>query len=59
VIKTTLAGAVVDIGLGVPGVLHISQLQTSSVNRVEDVIQIGQSVDVWVNVSYPRKTASS
>ena len=26
VIKTTLAGAVIDIGLGVPGVVHISQL---------------------------------
>ena len=55
VIKTTLAGAVVDIGLGVPGVLHISQLQTSSVNRVEDVIQIGQSVDVWVRRVVPKK----
>lgn len=55
VIKTTLAGAVVDIGLGVPGVLHISQLQTSSVNRVEDVIQIGQSVDVWVRRIVPKK----
>ena len=27
VLKTTLAGAVVDIGLEVPGVIHISQLQ--------------------------------
>ena len=55
VIKTTLAGAVVDIGLGVPGVLHISQLQTSPVNRVEDVIQVGQSVDVWVRRVVPKK----
>lgn len=55
VIKTTLAGAVVDIGLGVPGVVHISQLQTSPVNRVEDVLQIGQSVDVWVKRVVPKK----
>ena len=55
VLKTTLAGALVDIGLGVPGVLHISQLQTSPVNRVEDIIQTGQSVDVWVRRIVPKK----
>jgi small subunit ribosomal protein S1 len=48
VIKTTLAGAVVDVGLEVPGVIHISQLQEQPTNRVEDVVKIGQSVEVWV-----------
>lgn len=48
VIKTTLAGAVVDIGLEVPGVVHISQLQAEHTNRVDDVVQVGQTVDVWV-----------
>lgn len=48
VLKTTIAGAIVDIGQKVPGVIHISQLQKESVNRVEDVVQIGQAVDVWV-----------
>lgn len=48
VIKTTLAGAIVDIGLGIPGVVHISQLSAEPVNRVEDVVQEGQVVDVWV-----------
>lgn len=48
VIKTSLAGAVVDIGTDVPGVVHISQLQKEPVNRVEDVVQVGQSVVVWV-----------
>jgi len=48
VIKTTLAGALVDVGLSLPGVLHISQLQKDPVNKVEDVIREGQSVDVWV-----------
>ena len=37
VIKTTLAGAIVDIGVEIPGVVHISQLQKEPVNRVEDV----------------------
>jgi small subunit ribosomal protein S1 len=55
VVKTTLAGAIVDIGMETPGVVHISQLQKDPVNRVEDVVQIGQSVDVWVRRVYPQK----
>lgn len=48
VLKTTLAGALVDVGQNVPGVIHISQLSTESVNKVEDVVKEGQTVDVWV-----------
>jgi small subunit ribosomal protein S1 len=55
VIKTTLAGAVVDIGVGVPGVVHISQIQSEPINRVEDVIQPGQTVDVWIHRVIPKK----
>ncbi len=55
VVKTTLAGAVIDIGLPVPGVVHISQLQAEPVNRVEDVVQVGQKVDVWVRRIFPKK----
>jgi small subunit ribosomal protein S1 len=55
VTKTTLAGAVVDIGLGIPGVVHISQLQSEPVNRVEDVVKPGQQVDVWVRRVFPKK----
>lgn len=55
VIKTSLAGAIVDIGLGVPGVVHISQLQSEPVNRVEDVVQVGQAVDVWVRRVFAKK----
>ncbi len=55
VVKTTLAGAVIDIGIGTPGVVHISQLQAEPVNRVEDVIQPGQSVEVWVHRVVPKK----
>lgn len=55
VTKTTLAGAVVDIGLGIPGVVHISQLQSEAVNRVEDVVKPGQQVDVWVRRVFPKK----
>jgi ribosomal protein S1 len=55
VIKTTLAGAVVDIGLEMPGVVHISQLQKEPVNRVEDVVQVGQTVNVWVRRIEPKR----
>jgi ribosomal protein S1 len=48
ILKTTLAGALVDIGQSLPGVIHISQLQETPVNKVEDVVKEGQEVNVWV-----------
>jgi ribosomal protein S1 len=48
VLKTTLAGVLVDIGQELPGVIHISQLQKDQVNKPEEVVQVGQVVDVWV-----------
>jgi len=48
VVKTTLAGAVIDIGESVPGILHISQIQADPVKRIDELLQIGQEIDVWV-----------
>jgi ribosomal protein S1 len=48
VVKTTLAGAVVDIGQPKPGVVHIAHMGQKAVKRVEDVLQPGQEVNVWV-----------
>jgi small subunit ribosomal protein S1 len=48
VVKINLAGALVDIGSELPGVVHISQIQKNPVNKVEDVLKVGQEVDVWV-----------
>jgi small subunit ribosomal protein S1 len=48
VVKTTLAGVLIDIGQDLPGVIHISQLQNDQVNKPEDVVQVGQAVEVWV-----------
>lgn len=53
--KTTLAGALVDIGMEIPGMVHISQLQKEPVKRVEDVIHEGEEVDVWVRRVSPKK----
>lgn len=55
VVKIMLAGAAVDIGVGVPGFIHISQLQSEKVNRVEDVLEEGQTIEVWVKRVYPKK----
>jgi small subunit ribosomal protein S1 len=48
VLKTNIAGAIIDIGSELPGVIHISQIQKNPVNKVEDVLKSGQTVDVWV-----------
>jgi predicted RNA-binding protein with RPS1 domain len=51
VVKVGLAGALVDIGTEKPGLMHISQIVSSGdepIKRVEDVLQVGQSIDVWV-----------
>lgn len=48
VVKTTLAGAIIDIGQNKPGIVHISHLQKEPVKRVEDIVQAGQEVNVWV-----------
>lgn len=48
IVKTTLAGVLVDLGMEIPGIIHISQLSATPVKRVEDVVQVGQSADVWV-----------
>jgi len=48
VVKTTLAGAVIDIGAGKMGVIPISQLRKEPVRRVEDVLKVGDQVEAWV-----------
>lgn len=51
VVKIGLAGAVIDIGVGSPAALHVSQIlapDNEPIKRVEDVLEIGQEIDVWV-----------
>jgi small subunit ribosomal protein S1 len=49
VTKTELFGAFVDVGAEREGMVHISMLKQGHVNRVEDVVQEGQQVEVWVH----------
>lgn len=55
VLKTSLAGAIVDVGVGVPGVIHISKISKESVSRVADVLKEGQEVEVWIQRADPEK----
>lgn len=51
VLKTSLAGAVMDIGVGKPAVIHVSQLVSptgQAIKSVKEVLQEGQEVEVWV-----------
>jgi len=52
VVKTSLAGAVIDIGVEQPTVLHISQIipptENEPIKRVEDVLKPGQEIEVYV-----------
>ncbi|MEN4010979.1 MAG: S1 RNA-binding domain-containing protein [Chloroflexota bacterium] len=51
VIKTTLAGAVVEIGDGQRAVLHVSQIVTPNdqpIKSVREILHEGQVIDVWV-----------
>lgn len=46
--KVELFGAFVDVGAERDGLLHISQLRKERTNKVEEVINVGQEVTVWV-----------
>ena len=48
VTETQLYGAIVDIGLEQKGLVHISRLAPTRVNRVTDVVNPGDNVTVWV-----------
>ena len=52
VLKTTLAGAAIDIGAEKPAMLHVSQMVSTSSNEpilsVSDVLKEGEEIDVWV-----------
>ena len=48
VVKTTTFGAFVELSKGVDGLLHISNLSKGRVEKVEDVLNRGDTVDVVV-----------
>lgn len=55
VTRLELYGAFIDVGVGVNALVHISRLSTGHVNRVSDVLQVGNDVSVWVEKVDPAK----
>ncbi len=49
VTRLELYGAFIDLGIGTHALIHISQLGQERVNRVADVLNIGQEIAVWVD----------
>ena len=48
VTRITTFGAFVDLGMGKEGMIHISKLSSKRVNKVEDVVKVGDAVEVEV-----------
>jgi len=53
VLKTTLQGALVDIGSEIPAFIHISQAvkkdkPKAQINSIEEILEKGQKLDFWV-----------
>jgi len=48
VTKIEMFGVFVDVSLDHPGLVHISKIRSEPINRIEDVLQPGQVVEVWV-----------
>lgn len=46
--RLELYGAFVDIGIGQDGLLHISQFGQSKIRNLEDVVKVGEVIEVYI-----------
>ena len=53
--RLELYGAFIDIGVGMNALIHISKLGNEHVNRVSDVLQVGDVVTVWIDKVNPEQ----
>jgi polyribonucleotide nucleotidyltransferase len=53
VVRTTDFGAFVEIMPGTDGMVHISQLDSERVNKVEDIAQVGEELTVMITAIDP------
>jgi small subunit ribosomal protein S1 len=51
--RVELAGAVIDLGSGIEGFLHISQIKGKKIRNVQDALSEGQEITVWVQTVDP------
>ena len=49
--RLELYGAFIDLGLETNALVHISKMGKGHVNRVSDVLNVGDEVEVWTIVS--------
>ena len=56
VTRLELYGAFIDLGVGTNALIHISQLGEEHVNRVADILNIGDEVTVWVDKVDPQRS---
>ncbi len=51
VMKVSLAGAVLDIGIGKPALLHVSQIvapEDTQNKKVDEILKVDDEIEVWV-----------
>lgn len=48
VMRVTIAGPLVDIGMGQAALMHLSQLDTTDFKNVEDVVKPGDTIEAFV-----------
>lgn len=53
--RLELYGAFIDLGIGPNALIHISQLGKEHVNRVADILNVGDEVAVWVDKVDPQR----
>lgn len=53
--RLELYGAFIDVGLETRALVHISKLGDGRVNRVSDVVNVGDEVEVWVDKVDPEQ----
>ena len=55
VAKVALGGAIIDVGQDKPGFVHLARIQEEPLNRVEEALDVGQEIDVWVLRADPNR----
>ena len=54
--RLELYGAFVDLGIETDALIHISQLSEDRVNRVSDILDVGDEIEVWVDKVDPKRS---
>ncbi len=53
--RLELYGAFIDLGIGTSALIHISQMGKEHINRVADVLNVGDEVSVWIDKVDPQR----